>query len=316
MEQQATASTWLVTGAEGFLGANLGHVLGAIHGPEIRRVGVTRAGRPSLQFDRMLACDLTDPRALCAFIRQQRPEVVVHAAALSSHERCAADPELAERINVRSSGELARACQQAGSRFVLISTDAVFDGMRGHYREGDEPSPFSAYGWTKLRAEVQSLESPDALVLRTNFFGWSPSGRRSILEFFVNALATGAQVRGFTDFTVSSGYAQAICTDLVDLVRAGATGVVHLASSDALSKYEFGLAVAAEFGFDQGLIFPASADVDPPRNRDLSLDVTKATRILGRPLLTQGAGIAQARADDRSLRQALTRSGRPGAEQG
>ena len=165
---------------------------------------------------------------------------------------------------------------------MLISTDAVFDGARGHYSEADAPNPTSVYGRTKLEGEQLALASTDALVARTNFFGWSPTGRRSILEFFVNALSNGEQVRGFTDFTTSSAYVQVLAEALWDLCALEATGLVHLTSPEALTKYEFGVAVAEEFGLDAGLITPTTSDMQPPREGDISLDVARAESWLGR----------------------------------
>lgn len=296
--------TWLVTGARGFLGANLGtHLAGHAH-----RIGAARAGAAQgSTFDEWVDADLEHPNSLADVIRARRPDVLVHAAAMATHEGCEADPARARQVNADAVGVLSRASAEAGTRFVLISTDAVFDGSTGHYSEADEPAPFSVYGRTKLAGEVLALENPDALVVRTNFFGWSPSGSRSILEFFVNELSAGRAVRGFTDFTVTSAYAQSLCESLVQLVAMEATGLLHLTSPDALSKYDFGVAVAREFGLDAELIRATTADVDPPRNRDLSLDVSRARRLLG-SLPTQRDGIARAHADAESLRPRLRES--------
>lgn len=286
--------TWLVTGAAGFLGANLGrHLEGRAH-----RIGLARtAGAP--HYDETVTADLADPdaaRAAAEWIERQRPDVVVHAAAMATHEGCETDPDRAQQVNATSAGILAAAAANAGSRFILISTDAVFDGTRGHYTELDEPRPFSTYGRTKLIGEQQALGAhSEALVVRTNFFGWSPSGTRSILEFFVTNLRQGRQVKGFTDFTVTSAYVGVLCEALEELAASDVTGLLHVTSPDALSKYEFGLAAAEEFGLDAGLITPTAADVDPPRNRDLSLDVSRAQSSLCTSLPSQRRGLALAR---------------------
>ncbi len=291
--------TWLVTGAQGFLGTNLGrHLAGRAN-----RIGLGRAdGATSAPaYDSWITADLADPNSTAtaaAQIERIRPDVVVHAAAMATHEGCEADPERARQVNALAAGELSRAARNVGARFILISTDAVFDGARGHYSEEDEPAPFSVYGRTKLEGEQQAqAANPDALVIRTNFFGWSPSGTRSILEFFVNALTTGTRVKGFTDFTVTSAYVGALCQAIEDLAAGSTTGLLHVTSPDALSKYEFGVAVAKAFGLDAGLITPTTADVDPPRNRNLSLDVTCAQSILTTLLPTQPEGIRLARRD-------------------
>lgn len=296
MSEQAT---WLVTGAHGFLGANLGlHLEGRAHRVGAVR-GATSTGGP---YDRYVIADLERPDALLSFITQERPDVIVHAAAMASHEECERDPARAEHVNSTATGALAQAAQRAGSRFVLISTDAVFDGERGAYTEDDETKPTSVYGATKRKGERLAAGTSDALILRTNFFGWSPTGRRSILEFFVSELSAGRPVRGFTDFSTTSAYAQVLADTIWRLVETDASGLFHVASPDVLSKYEFGIAVAEEFGLPTHLITPAKADVTPPRGRDLSLDVSKAQALLGAELPTQREGVRRALADADTLR--------------
>ena len=303
MRDDVPRETWLVTGASGCLGLNFGAFLeGKVH-----RVGVVRSATSPPMFDDSVQGELEDPATLIAAIHRLRPDVIVNTAAMASHEACERTPELARRINAVAAGSLSAAASTVGARFVQISTDAVFDGSRGQYTETDTPNPFSAYGRTKLEGEALVLATSDALVVRTNFFGWSPSGRRSILEFFVNELSAGKEVRGFTDFVVTSGYVQVLCEALWRLVGAQSSGILHVTSSDALSKYEFGLAVADAFRFGSDLVTPVESDVQPPRNRDISLDVSKAESLLGSALPSQRAGIALAHADADQLRPALLR---------
>ena len=299
-----TPPRWLITGATGFLGANVCEALAG----RATRIGFARSTGPGGLADEWLLGDLRRPEELVALVREANPDVILHAAALASHEACERDPDLAHVLNVQATETLATAAEGCGARFIFISTDAVFDGSRGRYSEADEPNPFSIYGRTKLDAEQRAARLTEALIIRTNFFGWSPSGTRSILEFFINSLSAGTPVKGFTDFRVTSLYAQSLAECIWDLSNAGARGVVHVASHDAMTKYEFGVQVAEAFGMP-ALITPTRADVSPPRDRDLSLDVGKAEGILGRFLQTQGEGIERARLDMPILRERLRSRG-------
>jgi dTDP-4-dehydrorhamnose reductase len=300
--------TWLVTGAQGFLGANAGIFLGSM----ARTVGVARAGGTPAHYHSGVQGDLSEPVGLCAAIRELRPDVILHAAALASHEQCQSDPQLAERVNADATRQLAHAAADAGAQFVYISTDAVFDGSRGDYSEEDATAPFSVYGRTKLLGEEYALRETDALVVRTNFFGWSPSGSRSILEFFVNELSAGRPVNGYIDFTVTSTYAPILIDAIWRLVGDGAAGIVNVASSDKLSKYDFGRSVAEGFGLEASLISPVSATSArhaTPRARDLSLRTDRLRDLLGVEAPTQQVGILQARDDSPTLRQVLSEGG-------
>ena len=301
MSASTEAPLWLVTGASGFLGANLGFFLNE----RGERIAVTRSGTTPPGFDSAVAADLAHPDALAQHVMLRRPTVVIHAAAMASHEQCEADPQRAHRINVDATESIAAAAATVGATFVLISTDAVFDGAQGQYREDDLPNPTSVYGKTKLLAEQRAMAVSDAMIIRTNFFGWSPSGRRSILEFFVNELSAGHRVRGFTDFTTSSAYAQVLAETIVELTERSATGVFHVTSPDALTKYEFGLAAAQTFGLDSNLITPTTADIHPPRSGNISLDVSKVQVELGHQLPTQVEGLQRAAHDATMLRPAL-----------
>ena len=108
-------------------------------------------------------------------------------------------------------------------------------------------------------------------------------------------------MRGYPDFIVTSIYVQSLLDAIWRLVEAGASGTLHVASSDALSKFDYGMLVAEQFGLDSGLI--ARLGPDPgahaaSRSRDLSLDTSRASGILGTPLPTQEQGVEQAFADE------------------
>lgn len=306
MTNSATAPTWLVTGAQGFLGANLGAFLDG----RATRIGLARREPASALFERTLGLDLLEPGALETVVAETRPGVIVHAAALSSHEACESDPELARLMNVEVTGRLAQAAEDCGARFILISTDAVFDGKRGDYAEDDETNPFSVYGRTKLEGEERAAEATQALILRTNFFGWSPNGTRSILEFFVNELSAGHAISGFTDFTVTSMYAQHLSRVIWQLANLGVSGVLHVASRDALTKYEFGVTVARRFGLPEQLIAPVASDpaAIPPRSRNISLNTARLASVLGEQVPSQSEGIDQAFVDATSLRARIRHS--------
>ncbi|MDP1878039.1 MAG: SDR family oxidoreductase [Actinomycetota bacterium] len=290
--------TWLVTGSRGFLGTNAAVYLSG----RARLVGQARTTEDSRLYERIIGLDLRDAEGVGALVREVNPDVVLHAAAISGHETSANDPEQAFAVNVVATKSIAEACADIGARMVHISTDAVFDGSTGGYSEVDEPQPFSYYGETKLGGEQAVRDTvEDHLIVRTNFFGWSETGRKSVLEFFVNSLREGRNVRGYPDFVVTSLYVPALLQAIWDLGEIGAVGTVHVASSDALSKYDFGMRIAEQFGLDPGLIARQGPDADAhtaSRSRDLSLDTSRVAAILGAPMQTQGQGIAQAYHDE------------------
>lgn len=299
------SATWLVTGSSGFLGSNAGFWLQG----RANRVGVTRTIglHPLLEHENRL--DLRDEKALRACILDIAPDVVLHTAAISGHATCAQDPEQAEAVNVGATRTIAECASGLGARLIYVSTDAVFSGDSGNYSEADPVEPFSLYGETKLAGEeiVRELV-PDSLIVRTNFFGWSMPGDKSVLEFFVNSLRAGQPVKGYPDSVVTSIYVRSLIEKIWQLNELGTRGTVHIASRDARSKYEFGVAVAEQFGLDPTLIDAQAAnsqDNTTSRGRNLSLNTDLVSSLLGEKMPSQVEGIEQARADENGFRAYL-----------
>ncbi|MCX6431890.1 MAG: SDR family oxidoreductase [Actinobacteria bacterium] len=294
--------TWLVTGGGGFLGANAGLFLRG----RAESLGlVRRESGTGSTFVTTIEADLSDVSRAVEVVEAARPSVILHCAAVSRHEDCESDPARAELINVNATRELARAAHEIGAQFIYVSTDAVFDGATGIYNEDALPNPFSVYGQTKLEGEHVALLEANALVVRTNFFGWSPSGRSSILEFFYNSLTRGEVVKGYTDFVVTSMYAQHLMEAIWTLAERDAHGVFHVASKDPLSKYDFAIAAADVFDLDSSLVFPTSEDVEPrewAKSRDISLDTSKFESFTQTPSPTQRQGLTAARLDASTVR--------------
>jgi len=291
----------LVIGATGFLGANLVSYQYPMEEYEI--IGIGRKVQPEWftgKYHQKL--DFSE-RAINSTIESLKPDVIVNCAAITSHDACESNPDLADLINTKLAVSLAKSALDNGAKFVQISSDAVFSGMRvtEPYREGDITSPFSKYGETKLRAEIGILDiNSNALIIRVNFFGWSPGGHRSILEFIASELLKGNQIEGFTDYIVTSQYVETLLRDTYELFERDISGVVHLSSKDAVSKFDFGLLVAKEFGLKSELITPtlfgkSDTGTAVSRSRNLMLDSSFAEELLGRDRQCQLDGIKIAR---------------------
>ncbi len=261
----------LVTGASGLLGANL--VLEASRHHEV--IAVSRSHSIRFPGVRSVTADLTSPGAAERLVSSGRPDWVIHCAAATDVDRCESEPVWARRMNRDLAAEMAGAARAAGAAFLHISTDAVFDGESGDYREGDRPNPRSVYGATKAAGEQAVLrEHPEAIVVRTNIFGWNAQPKLGLAEWFLGRCERGESSPGWTDVASTP----ILCNDLAErmlrlLVRE-ARGTFHLGGATCLTKYEFGRRVAATFGFDPGLIRATrleQASLPAWRGRDLCL---------------------------------------------
>ena len=281
----------LVTGASGLLGLNLSLQMIGTH----TIVGVDRNKLAGTPFE-IVKADLLEAGACSHLMDEVRPDAIIHTAANADIDACESDPEGAHLLNAEFPGHLAELCAKRDVRMIHISTDAVFDGTKDStYTEGDNPNPLSIYAQTKLDGEnaVLSVKS-DATVARVNFFGWSLSGERSLSEFFVNHLSAGKPCNGFTDVWFCTMFVGDLADTLVRILEKGLSGLYHTVGSEALTKYDFGVKIAHQFGFDEGLIQPISvkeSGLKAKRSRNLRLSVHKLSTDLGLLIPSVSTGI-------------------------
>ena len=271
----------LVTGASGLLGINLSLQMNGTH----TIVGVDRNKLTGTPFE-IVKADLLEAGICSRLLDEIRPDAVIHTAANAIIDACESDPEGARLINAEFPGRLAELCAKRDVRLIHISTDAVFDGTKdGIYTENDVPNPLGVYAKTKLNGENAVLSAnPDAAVARVNFFGWSLSGRRSLSEFFFNHLRAGKACKGFVDAWFCAIFVGDLADILVQMLEKGLSGLYHAVGSEALTKYDFGVKLARQFGFDEKVIRPISvedAGLKAKRSRNLHLSVHKLSTDLG-----------------------------------
>jgi dTDP-4-dehydrorhamnose reductase len=282
----------LVLGSSGFLGSYLGYALPRL-GHEVS--GVSRRDLPYFPSNQVVE----GLEQFSEIIRSGDFDAVINCVAVASHEACEADPENSLVVNATFPAVWASVAAETGARFVHISTDAVFDGASAElYSETDVTNPESVYGITKVRGEQAVLvANPDAVVLRTNFFGWSRNQRAGILDFFVTALTDQSPITGFQDYVVSSLYMGDLADAMMSLVEGGTSGVFHTVSSTPLSKYDFGQMVATATGLSAHSMMAGSlADAKglAPRGHNLALSTAKIEHVLGRVMPSTEAGIQRA----------------------
>jgi dTDP-4-dehydrorhamnose reductase len=290
----------LITGASGLLGLNLA------------LAASSRAGRPNAGYQvtglvhshglagapfAVRAVDLYCCDQVTNVLDETRPEIVINCAAVTNLDAVESNPAPAWRLNADLPGWLAKECTHREIRFVHISTDAIFDGLRGGYTEEDVPFPPNVYARSKLAGEAAVFEAnPQAIVARVNFYGWSISGQRSLAEWFLTNLAAGRQIKGFTDIFFCPLLANHLAGLLLEMVEQHLAGLYHVVSRDGMSKYAFGQALARQFHLDESLISPASnleAGLTARRSPNMTLCTDKLAAALGIALPDVASGIAQ-----------------------
>jgi dTDP-4-dehydrorhamnose reductase len=282
----------LILGSSGFLGSYCKYFFDNA-GNQV--TSLSRGSEPSVQIE-----DFEAQIALGGF------DLVLNGVALATHEKCESNPYEARKVNAIYPESWAHAALLADCKFVHISTDAVFDGASSEtYRELDETNPTSQYGLSKREGELRVLEAnPSALVIRTNFFGWSRNGDKGILDFFVNSFTSRTLILGFDDYIVSSIYMGDLLDSIVFLVKGGDSGIYHVTSSTPLSKYEFGELVGK--ALDLSTVCMKRASINEAhdlveRGRNLSLSNTKLEKRTGVSQPSSSEGIVRAATERASI---------------
>ena len=274
----------LVTGASGLLGGRLAELLARSHDViAMRHEAPVPSGLDAVDGD------LLDGQALDRAFDVARPDAVLHSAAIADPDRCDREPELARRINVDASAEVAARCGRRGLRLVTLSTDLVFDGERALSSEETPPRPILYYGHTKLDAEGAVLAaSPDAVILRVALvIGRGYGSRKTATEAVAATLAAGGRPRLFHDQYRTPIDPDSVADAVTRVFARPVSGRFHLGGAERISRFDLGQRVARVLGLPEHLERTDEASQAVRRPRDASFDSGHARRELGwepRPL--------------------------------
>ncbi len=225
---------------------------------------------------------MEDTYTLQTTLEMIRPDVVIHCAGLANVEQCEANPELAYHINVRLSENTAECCKALGIRFVYISTDHLFSGHQAMMTEEASVAPVNVYAKTKAQAEISILTtSENTLAIRTNFYGWGPSYRQSFSDMVIDKLRAEQEICLFTDFYHTPILIEELACVVMALLAKNAHGIFHVTGKERISKFDFGMRIAKQFGLYTSLIKPVKfLDRKDLTNRPVDLSLLNAKAAL------------------------------------
>ena len=240
------------------------------------------------QFASIVSLSKLTTKDLTNVLSEISPNLVVNAAAVTNIEYCELNPEICFEVNVVFAEQLAYVCNHLNIPFVHISTDHLFSGVSPFATELTPPDPVNVYGKTKAEAESRVLNVyPSALVIRTNFYGWGTSYRRSFTDNVITQLQAGNVYTAFNDVYFTPILISDLVSAIHHLLELGAKGIFNVVGDQRLSKYDFCLSLATPFSLKQSLVQPISIHDLPAlvqRPKDMSLCNFNATQWLNRSL--------------------------------
>lgn len=217
--------------------------------------------------------------------KRVKPDVVVHAATLTDVDKCELNKELAWKINVEGTRNIVDAAKSTGTFVIYISTDYVFSGEKGNYKESDEPGPINYYGLTKLKAEELVKTQAEYFIGRPSvIYGSTPAaGKVNFALWLIETLRKSEHVKIVTDQCNTPTLNTNLADMTLEVVDRRLTGIFHLCGATRVSRFEFAQMIAEAFGLDKNFIDPVlSSQFTWPAKRpmDSSLDTSKAKQTL------------------------------------
>lgn len=278
----------LITGSNGLLGQKL--VAALRSDADVHLLATSRGSdrTPDPLGSHYRSMDITVVGEVDAVFDAFEPDVVIHTAAMTNVDACELDPASCELQNVTATAHLVRASERHGSHLIHLSTDFIFDGENGPYREEDQAAPLSIYGHSKLDAErivINSRLAKWAIARTIIVYGVAEGlSRSNVVLWAKSALEEGQPIKVVDDQWRMPTLAEDLADGCIRIAKRGATGIYHLSGPDGMTILELVSRVGAFFHLDTSVVSPVKSDTlgqpakRPPRT---GFVLEKARRDLG-----------------------------------
>ena len=254
----------LITGAFGQLGHALQSILSKKSNYEL-----ICTGRKIKKGQKGIPLDIRNQVALKELINTTAPDILINLAAMTNVDACELNPKLAGEINVAG---LEHICDSYKGKIIHLSTDYVFDGTSGPYKEDDPLNPISVYGKTKLASEHILLEKDiKNLIIRGNvLYDYSPHTSASFLNWVVSSLKGNQEIKVVEDQFNNPTWTRSM-SDIIELsIENDLEGIIHWGDSVHISRFEFAKLIAKKFSLNESLIKPVlTSELNQPARRPL-----------------------------------------------
>lgn len=249
--------------------------------------GESRLPFASNELYQYFSLDITDGIAVNDFILLHKPDVIIHSAAMTQPDPCEENPVECWNVNVTATRFLIEAAEIVNSFFIYISTDFVFDGMNGPYKETDETGPVNYYGSSKLAAEKSVMESSLkwSIVRTVLVYGNILVGNRSnVISWVKENLENNRPIKVVSDQLRTPTYVEDLAKGVLLVLEKKATGIFHISGETEMTPYDMAIATADYLGLDKSLMTKVNADTfTQPAKRPLKTGfiIEKAKSELG-----------------------------------
>jgi len=288
-----TTSRIFITGGSGLLGSEL-----VVQASALGHQVLAGYNMHSPLYGTPIRIDLTQPNQIKRLMQKAGSEVIIHTAAVSDVDLCEDNPDLANLVNGKATGMLGEAAAKLDAYIIYVSTDYVFDGRTGSYREEDKPNPINQYGRSKLLGEELLKESGARYcIARTSvLYGWGREHRPNFATWVLSKLRSGQPLKVIGDQFASPTLNLNLVEMILESTSRRLEGVIHLAGSARIDRYNFARRIAERFHCEPDLIERVEFNQTSwkaKRPTDSSLNVEMAERLLERKPLELNEALGQ-----------------------
>lgn len=281
----------LITGANGLLGQAVTSVFKRESDFDLCLTSVEETSF-SGSGNQYVCLDITKKEDVKTVISKYQPDVVINCAAFTDVDRCETERDLCWKLNVDAVKNLIIATRPHGIKLIHISTDYIFDGKNGPYREDDIPNPISFYGRSKLAAENALFASGinNAIIRTMVLFGVGNKVKPNFAIWLINKLTAKEKINIVDDQIGNSTIVDNLAYGILKVVEGEKTGVYNIAGKEIESRLDFTYKLCDVFGFDRNLISVIkTASLNQPAARPLNsglITLKAETELQFKPLET------------------------------
>ena len=277
----------LITGSNGLLGQKLVYALLQKTNVEViaTSIGENRIHRKTGYIYESL--DICNKEEVKNIFEKYKPHSVINTAAMTNVDACETKRQECWKLNVEAVSNLADACNDSQAHLIHLSTDFVFDGEHGPYKEEDEPNPLSYYAISKYESEKIVIEKASkwAIVRTIIIYGVVDNMSRSnIVLWAKDSLGKGQKINVVDDQFRSPTLAEDLAEACISVAVIEANGIYHISGAEIMSILNLVYTVADFFSLDKSLINPIKSETlnqaakRPPRTGFI---LDKAIKVLG-----------------------------------
>ena len=229
--------------------------------------------------------NLNNQKKIDLFIKKFSPNLIVHAAAITDVDYCEKYKKKALISNFVITKKLVNAAKKYKKFLVFISSDQLFDGSKKKYNEKSVYSPCNFYANTKMQSEKYIKKNlKDYLIIRTNFFGKSPKGRKSFSDFITKNIQNKKKIKLFEDVMFNPVHLSTLIKILEKLIVLKKKGIFNVSSDKPISKYQFGKKIIKKLNLDERYLFKSNLNENKSflakRPKNMFIDNFKIKNIL------------------------------------